>query len=86
MTVTGRIQKVDADKRVMTTKLDNGKKNTLKVDKSVRDLDQFKPGDGVQASYTQEIIAMAENSDEGTARVPSTAPLTLSSKATSQPW
>lgn len=39
------------------------------MDKSVRDLDQFKPGDGVQVSYTQEIIAMAENSDEGTARV-----------------
>jgi hypothetical protein len=35
----------------------------------VRDLDQFKPGDGVQVSYTQKIIAMAENSDEGTARV-----------------
>ena len=67
--VTGAIQKVDPDKRMMTIKLDTGKRKILKVDKSVKDLDQFKPGDRVQLSYTQEIIAMAERSDEGTARV-----------------
>jgi Cu/Ag efflux protein CusF len=67
--VTGTVQKVDPDKRTMTIKLDNGKKKTLKVDKSVRDLEQFKPGDRVQESYTEEIIAMAERSDEGTAKL-----------------
>jgi hypothetical protein len=67
--VTGTIQKVDPDKREMTLKLDDGKKKTLKVDKSVKDLDQFKPGDHVQMSYTEEIIAMAERSDESTARL-----------------
>ncbi len=65
--VTGTVQKVDADKRMMTMKLDNGKRTTLKVDKTVKDLDQFKPGDRVQLSYTEELIAMAERSDEGTA-------------------
>jgi Cu/Ag efflux protein CusF len=67
--VTGTIQKVDPNKRVMAIKQDDGKKNTLKVDKSVKGLDQFKPGDRVRLSYTQEIIAMAERSDEDTARM-----------------
>ena len=65
--VTGTIQKVDNNKRMMTMKLDNGKKTTLKVDKSVKDLDKFQPGDRVQLSYTEEIIAMADRSDEGAA-------------------
>jgi Cu/Ag efflux protein CusF len=65
--VTGTVEKVDADKRMMTMKLDNGKRTTLKVDKSVKDLDQFKPGDRVQESFTEEIVAMAQRSDEGAA-------------------
>lgn len=65
--ITGVVQKVDSDKRKMTMKLDNGKRTTLKVDKRVKDLDQFKPGDRVQLSYTEEIIAMAEPSNEGEA-------------------
>ncbi|MCU1343549.1 MAG: hypothetical protein JWN92_2972 [Candidatus Acidoferrum typicum] len=69
MKVTGMIQKVDPDKHMMTLKLDNGKRQTLKVDKSVKGLEQFKPTDHVQLSYTQEIIAMAESSDEGTGRM-----------------
>ena len=67
--VTGVVQKVDLDKRIMTLKLDNGRRQTLRVDKSVNGLDQFKRGDRVQLSYTQEIIAMAEPSDEGTAKL-----------------
>jgi Cu/Ag efflux protein CusF len=63
--VTGTIQKVDVDKRSMTMKLDNGNRTTLKVDKRVKDLDQFKPGDRVQLSYTEEIVAMADRSDDG---------------------
>ena len=55
------VQKADPDKHVMTIKLDNGKEQTLKVDKSVKGLDQFKPTDRVQLSYTQEIIAMADS-------------------------
>ena len=65
--VTGTVQKVDTDKRMMTMKLDNGKKTTLKVDKSVKELDKFHPGDRVQLSYTEEIIAMADRSDEDAA-------------------
>jgi len=69
MKVTGVIQKVDPDKHAMTIKLDDGKKQTLKVDKSVKGLDQFKPNDRVQLSCTQEIIAMADSSDEGAGRM-----------------
>ena len=69
MKVTGVVQKADPDKHVMTIKLDNGKKQTLKVGKSVKGLDQFKPTDRVQLSYTQEIIAMADSSDEGAGRM-----------------
>jgi hypothetical protein len=66
---TGTIEKLDVDNRLMTLKLDNGKKKTLKVDKSVKDLDKFRVGDRVQMSYTQEIVMMAQPSDEGTAEV-----------------
>ena len=69
MKVTGVVQKVDDDKHLMTIKLDNGKKQTLKVDKSVKGLDQFKPNDRVQLSCTQEIIAMADPSNEGAGRM-----------------
>jgi len=67
--VTGTIQKVDADKRMMTLKLDDGKKKTLKVDRSVKDLDKFRPGDHVQMSYTEEVVMMAQPSDEGTVQL-----------------
>ena len=67
--VTGVIEKVDPDKRVMTLKLDDGKKKTLKVDKSVKDLDKFRVGDHVQMSYTEEIIMMAQPFDEDTAQM-----------------
>jgi hypothetical protein len=50
--VTGTVQKVDTDKRMMTMKLDNARRTTLKVDKRVTDLDQFKVGDRVQLSHT----------------------------------
>ena len=67
--VTGTIEKLNPDKRLMTLKLDDGKKKTLKVDKSVKDLDKFRVGDRVQMSYTEEIVMMARPSDEGTAQV-----------------
>jgi hypothetical protein len=66
--VTGTIEKIDADKHVMTMKLDNGKKKTLRVEKSVKDLG-FTPGERVQVSYAQEIIVMAERSDKSAAQL-----------------
>jgi hypothetical protein len=39
--VTGTIQKVEADRRKLVIRLDNGKTKSLKVDKSVKNLDQF---------------------------------------------
>ena len=44
--ITGTIEKIDPDKRVMKPTLDNGKKKTLKVDKSVKDLGKFKRRSG----------------------------------------
>ncbi len=35
------------------------------MDKRVKDLDQFKPGNRIQLSSTEEIIATADRSDDG---------------------
>jgi Cu/Ag efflux protein CusF len=61
---TGTIQKVDPNKRKLTIRLDDGSTKTLTVDKTVKDLDEFKPGDRVQVSYTEEIVMAADRSDD----------------------
>jgi Cu/Ag efflux protein CusF len=64
---TGTIRKVDVDKRKLTVRLDNGKTKTFRVDKSVKNLEDFRPGDHVQVSSTEEIVMMADQSAEGRA-------------------
>jgi ribosomal protein L19 len=61
---TGTVQKVDTQKRKLTVRLDNGKTRTFRVDKSVKNLDQFHPGDRVQVSSTEEIVMMADKSSD----------------------
>lgn len=61
---TGTVQKVDTQKRKLTVRLDNGKTKTFRVDKSVKNLDQFHPGDPVQVSSTEEIVMMADKSSD----------------------
>jgi hypothetical protein len=65
---TGTVQKVDTQKRKLTVRLDNGKTRTFRVDKNVKNLDQFHPGDRVQVSSTEEIV-MAANKSSDTAAV-----------------
>jgi ribosomal protein L19 len=66
---TGTVQKVDTQKRKLTVRLDNGKAKIFRIDKSVKNLDQFHPGDRVQVSSTEEIVMMADKSSDGAAAV-----------------
>jgi hypothetical protein len=61
---TGTVQKVDTQKRKLVVRLDNGKTKTYRVDKSVKNLDQFHPGDKVQISSTEEIVMAADQSSD----------------------
>jgi hypothetical protein len=45
----------------VTLLLENGKKKTYKVDKSMQNLDQVKVGDTLKISYTEQIIIMVGN-------------------------
>jgi hypothetical protein len=62
--VTGTIEEIDPDEHVLTIKLNNGLKKTLKVDKSVKDL-AFTRGDRVKVGYARGIIVMAEYVGKG---------------------
>ena len=66
---TGTVKKVDTDRRKLVVHLDDGRTKTYRVDKSVKNLDQFHPGDRVQVSSTEEIIMMADKSNDGGAAV-----------------
>jgi hypothetical protein len=52
---TATVQKVDLEHRKATLLLENGKSKTVKVDKSVQNLDQVKVGDHLQMTYTDEL-------------------------------
>jgi uncharacterized lipoprotein YajG len=56
-TVTATVEAVDLEKREVTLKGPRGNKVTLEADKSVKRLDEIKPGDLVRASYYQSIAA-----------------------------
>jgi predicted RNA-binding protein len=58
------VEKIDLDKRKITLLLDNGKKKTFKVDKSVQNLDQVRVGDHLSLSYTEEMIIFVGKSNE----------------------
>jgi Cu/Ag efflux protein CusF len=61
---TATVEKIDLEKRKVTLLLEDGKKKTFKVDKSVENLDQVKPGDHLKLSYTEEIIIFVGKSSE----------------------
>jgi Cu/Ag efflux protein CusF len=61
---TATVQKVNLGSRKVTLFLENGKKKTYKVDKSVQNLDQVKVGDTLIISYTEEIIPMVGKSNQ----------------------
>jgi translation initiation factor 2 alpha subunit (eIF-2alpha) len=62
--VNATVQKVDLKKRKVTLLMDNGKRKTFKVDKSVQNLDQVKVGDQLKIAYTEEILIMVGKSNE----------------------
>jgi Cu/Ag efflux protein CusF len=61
---TATVEKIDLEKRKVTLLLEDGKKKTFKVDKSVQNLDQVKAGDTLKLSYTEEIIILVDHSNE----------------------
>src|SRR5260221_9152574 len=66
---TGTVKKVDTDRRKLLVHLDDGRTKAYRVDKSVKNLDQFPPGARLQVSSTEEIIMMADKSNDGVAAV-----------------
>lgn len=62
--VTATVEKIDLEKRKVTLLLDDAKKKTYKVDKSVRNLDQVKVGDLLKISLTEEILILVGKSNE----------------------
>jgi len=61
---TATVDKIDLQKRKVTLLMDNGKKKTFKVDKSVQNLDQVQVGDHLKISFTEEIIILVGKSNE----------------------
>jgi hypothetical protein len=61
---TATVEKINLEKRKVTLLLEDGKKKTFKVDKSVQNLDQVKVGDHLKLSYTEEIIIVVGKSNE----------------------
>ena len=66
MQATATIEKIDLEKRKVTLLLDDGKRKTFKVGSRVQNLDQFKVGDHLKISFTEEIVILVGNSDHGT--------------------
>ncbi len=64
MKATATVEKLDLENRKITLLLENGKKKTYKVDKSVQNLDQVKVGDHLKLSYTEEILIMVGKTGE----------------------
>ena len=64
ITARATVESLDVDHRKVTLLLENGKKKTFKVDKSVQNLDQVKVGDHLKMSYTEEILIMVGKTGE----------------------
>jgi len=62
--VSATVQKVDLEKRKATLLLSDGKSKTVKVDKSVRNLDQVQPGDHLNIIYTEETVIVIGKTGE----------------------
>jgi translation elongation factor P/translation initiation factor 5A len=64
MKVTATVEKIDLEKRKVSLLLDDGKKKTYKVDKSVQNLDQVRVGDHLSMAYTEELVILVGKSNE----------------------
>jgi translation initiation factor IF-1/Cu/Ag efflux protein CusF len=61
---TATVTKIDLPSRKVTLKMDDGKSKTVKVDKSVQNLDQVKVGDHLKMTYAEEIIIVIGKTGE----------------------
>jgi Cu/Ag efflux protein CusF len=61
---TATVEKIDLEHRKVTLLLEDGKKKTFKVDKSVQNLDQVQVGDRLQMAYTEELLIVVGKSNE----------------------
>ena len=61
---TATVEKIDLENRKVTLLLEDGKKKTVKVDKSVQNLDQVQVGDRLKLSYTEEFAMFVGKSGE----------------------
>lgn len=61
---TATVEKVDLEKRKITLLLEDGKKKTFRVDKSVQNLDRVQIGDHLNLAYTEELIVVVSKSNE----------------------
>jgi hypothetical protein len=61
---TAVVEKIDMEKRKVTLKMDDGKSKTIRVDKSVQNLDRVKVGDHLNMTYTDEIIIVIGKTGE----------------------
>jgi hypothetical protein len=64
VTSTATVENVNKETREVTLKRPDGTKVTVKVPDTVRNLDQVKPGDTVNAKYTQSVAVSIRKSDE----------------------
>ena len=60
---TATVEKIDLEKRKLTLRLEDGKKKTYKVDKSVQNLDQVAVGDHLNLAYTEELLVTVTKSN-----------------------
>src|SRR5438309_1240288 len=61
---TGVVEKIDMEKRKVTLMMDDGKTKKVRVDKSVRNLDQVKVGDRLNMTNTEEIVVVIGKTGE----------------------
>ena len=64
ITIHATVEKVDLEKRKVKLLLEDGKKKTFKVDKSVQNLSQVKVGDHLNISCTEELLILVGKSNE----------------------
>jgi hypothetical protein len=58
------VTKIDPAKRKLSVELTDGKRKTIKVDKSVQNFDQIKVGDNLKLAYAEEmLIAVGKSKD-----------------------
>ena len=62
---TATIEAVDAAKRLVTLRLEDGTSTTIKVSDAVQNLPQVKPGDKVTVSYYQALAVEVKKPGEG---------------------